>query len=68
MSSMFSASIGVYVFVSCLLRVRSKFFHKIVNCLPAGNSFIIKFTSKSSPILSYKSIFHIGVIQQYTLL
>jgi hypothetical protein len=44
-----------------------KFIHQIMNCLSAGNSFITKFTSKCSPTLSSRSIFHIGVIQKYTL-
>jgi hypothetical protein len=46
----------------------SKFIHQIVNCLCAGNSFITKFVSKFSPALPSRSAFHIGVIQEYTLL
>jgi hypothetical protein len=38
------------------------------NCLSAGKSFITKFMSKSSPTLSSRSLFHVGVIQTYTLL
>jgi hypothetical protein len=43
----------------------SKFIHQIMNCLSAGNSFVTKFTSKCSPTLSSRCVFHIGVIQKY---
>jgi hypothetical protein len=41
-----------------------KFIHRIMNCLFAGYSFITKF----SPTLSSRSVFHLSVVQKYTLL
>jgi hypothetical protein len=45
-----------------------KYIHWIVNCLSAGNSFIIKFILKFLLKLSSRSVFHIGVILKYMLL
>jgi hypothetical protein len=42
----------------------SKFIQQIVNCLSAGNSFMLKF----SLTLYTRSVFHVGVIRKYTLL
>jgi hypothetical protein len=39
-----------------------------MNCLSAGNSFITKFTSKFSPTLSSRSIFHMGDIETHVAL
>jgi hypothetical protein len=39
-----------------------------MNCLSAGNFFMTKFTSKFSPTASSRSVFHVGVIQKYSLL
>jgi hypothetical protein len=39
-----------------------------LNRFSSGNSFITKLTSKFSPTLFSRSIFHIGVIQKYMLL
>jgi hypothetical protein len=40
----------------------------MVNCLSTGNSFITKFTSKFSPTISSRFIFHVGILQKHTLL
>jgi hypothetical protein len=56
----------------CFLSIKeshcSKFVHQIMNCLSAGNSFIMKFASKFLPTLSSRSVFHMGDMQKYTLL
>jgi hypothetical protein len=43
-------------------------FTKLWTVFSAGNSFIVKFKSKFSPILSSKSVLHIDVIKKFSLL